>query len=196
LKRHIFPDWKHPERVADVNAGKFKIFGHPFVAGSGERRCRVCRYFAKLRKFADPLAANAPGRGRVSRFHLVPKGKWGGGGDDVDDNLIPVCGSGTTGHHGMWECKQNGWEVVGHVIRKTLTEAELDYVVGKKGTEWLDRHYPPALEPKEEDDGGGSESADVDLRDGDRGSGARGEAGSPAGVEGEGRGRTEGVPGG
>lgn len=157
MKRHIFPDPKHPERVSDVNAGKFKVYGHPAVAGSGERRCRVCVFFRQHPELPDPLPQGAPRRGVVTRFHLVPKGKWGGGGDDVDDNLIPVCGSGVAGHHGMWETKQTGWELVGYAIRQTLTDAELEYVVGKKGEEWFSQHYPApdvGLNEKEENDGG------------------------------------------
>lgn len=40
------------------------------------------------------------GSGDCSLHHIYPKGQ---GGDDVTSNLIFLCGSGTTGHHGLIE---------------------------------------------------------------------------------------------
>lgn len=84
------------------------------------RSCRVCVAF-----IAGTL------------HHLVPRSL---GGDDVADNLVPLCGSGTTGCHGLveardpWACSLLGFR---------LTEAERAYVIGKKGEAFLHRYYGP-----------------------------------------------------
>lgn len=40
----------------------------------------------------------------ISIHHILPRGGWCGvAGDDVWENLVPLCGSGTTGCHGNVE---------------------------------------------------------------------------------------------
>src|SRR5688500_4725357 len=76
--------------------------------------CRVCEAFQA-----------------ATLHHLVSKSL---GGDDVADNCVPLCGSGTTGCHGLveaydeWACSLLGFR---------LTAAEREYVVGKKGADFL-----------------------------------------------------------
>lgn len=50
--------------------------------------CVVCRYLGAKQEFSSSL------------HHVVSKSL---GGDDIAENLVPVCGSGTTGCHGLLE---------------------------------------------------------------------------------------------
>lgn len=70
------PDVKPRPRVKDPRASARKRIADPW--------CRPCR---RLGVFV--AATNC--------HHLLGKGQ---GGDDVEDNLIPICGSGSTGCHG------------------------------------------------------------------------------------------------
>jgi len=81
----------------------------------------------------------ACGELEVSFHHIVPRSL---GGDDVPANLIPLCGSGTTGCHGEYETRGLKWRQVCAAIRETLTDVEHDYVVGTKGEGFLERYYP------------------------------------------------------
>lgn len=134
MTRRFRPDPKEPRRLFDVTAGYVKL--------RREGRCRVCR-----RRPGEPIYRRAPdGRLRrvgtvpaLSRHHLVPRSQ---GGDDVDANLVPVCGDGARGCHGHLENRTPGYR---EQLRRHLHEAETGYVIGKKGEAWLDRHYP--LEP-------------------------------------------------
>lgn len=56
----------------------------------------VDRKASKRKLLLDPWCRSCPSRA-TNCHHLVGKGQRG---DDVDDNLIPLCGSGTTGCHG------------------------------------------------------------------------------------------------
>ncbi|HXH35240.1 MAG TPA: hypothetical protein VNJ54_12655 [Plantibacter sp.] len=60
------------------------------------------------------------------------------GGDDLADNLVPLCGSGTTGCHGLVEAfDPRACSLLG----MRLTEAERAYVIGRKGAYYLERRY-------------------------------------------------------
>lgn len=76
---------------------------------------------------------------RESFHHLVPRSQRG---DDVAANVVSLCGSGTTGCHGILTQRLAGWQVVAAAIRHSLTPLEERYVVAKKGRWWLDREYP------------------------------------------------------
>lgn len=77
----------------------------------------------------------------TTNHHVVPRSL---GGDDVHDNIIPLCGHGTAGCHGSIETHPSGWERTANRVRRSLTSTELLYVVEKKGWAWLDRYYPLA----------------------------------------------------
>lgn len=109
--RPFRPDPKPAPRIVSDKAGRRKVMA--------EGRCRLCGYAAEL-----------------SRHHLVPKGQQG---DDVDDNIVPLCGSGTTGCHGDVEHWTSGAR---SKLRGRLTPAELSYIERKKGVAWLDKRYP------------------------------------------------------
>jgi hypothetical protein len=108
------PDPKPRKRVVNPDAGVEKVYGP-----TGERACRVCRR-----------------RGFVSRHHLVKRSQ---GGDDVDENIVPLCGDGVAGCHGRVEAKHRETLVA---LRKALRPDELDYIILRKGEAWLDRMYP------------------------------------------------------
>ena len=76
---------------------------------------------------------------RLSLHHVVPKSL---GGDDLIANLVPLCGSGTEGCHGIYEGRLEGWEAVADGIRAALSPIQRAFVVRKKSEEWLDRYYP------------------------------------------------------
>lgn len=83
-----------------------------------------------------------------SGHHLVPKSLRG---DDVEANVVPLCGDGTTGDHGEYENHGVRWREVAAAIRASLHDDELEYVLEKKGQEFLDRYYP---EGGDDDTGG------------------------------------------
>ena len=60
------------------------------------------------------------------------------GGDDVADNLVPLCGSGTTGCHGLVEAREP-WAC--SLLGQRLTAAERAYVAAKKGAWYLETRY-------------------------------------------------------
>ena len=112
--RAAHPDPKPRKRIVDQAAGRAKV--------ALEGRCRGC-------------GAPSP----LTRAHLVPRSL---GGDDVTANLIPLCGSGTTGCHGATENREPGWEKITARVRATLTDDEIAYVLGRKGDGFLDRYWP------------------------------------------------------
>lgn len=73
-----------------------------------------------------------------SLHHVVRRSK---SGEDVRANLLPVCGDGVRGCHGLIEARSL-W-ALGRVREAILEDpAMTDYVVGLKGWGWLDRAYP------------------------------------------------------
>lgn len=124
MQREAIGDPRPEPRVVDPDAGTKKILS--------EERCRACG-----------------GHLFLNRAHLVARGQRG---DDVDDNIVPLCGSGTSGCHGSLTdhhaatfpslLKGEPWEVVASALREKLSEQELSYVLVKKGQDWLDKTYP------------------------------------------------------
>lgn len=110
----MISDPKPAKRIVDKDAGRAKVLM--------EGRCRCCGRTWSL-----------------NRMHLVPKGQ---GGDDVDDNIAPGCGSGTTGCHGALTAHTRDWRIVAARLRENLTADEIAYCLAKKGQDWLDRTYP------------------------------------------------------
>lgn len=82
------------------------------------RPCRLC-----------PEAA-------TNLHHIVPRSQ---GGDDVPENVVELCGSGTTGCHGRVESRD---VAARSRLRKSLTSEEIAYVLDRKGVAWLDDAYP------------------------------------------------------
>jgi HNH endonuclease len=71
-------------------------------------------------------------RDRAEFHHLVGRDL---GGDDVSDNLVPLCPI----HHKQVEERQM---VACSVLRDRLRGEEIAYVVGRKGEDFLSRYYP------------------------------------------------------
>jgi hypothetical protein len=103
-------DFKSPARVVNPLAGLAKTLA--------EGRCRLC------------------GNPYTTRHHLVSRSLRG---DDIEANLVPLCGSGVTGCHGAVEARD---PMVCSLLRSRLTDDELSYVLKKKGADWLERYYP------------------------------------------------------
>jgi hypothetical protein len=70
-----------------------------------------------------------------SLHHVVPKSL---GGDDLAENLAPLCGDGTRGCHGLVEAR-DPWAC--SLLGLRLTGTERDYVLAKKGADFLARYY-------------------------------------------------------
>ena len=92
-------------------------------------RCRVC------------------GATNTTLHHLLG-GVWR---SDELDNLIPLCGSGTTGCHGIYTSRMRGvsgdgklrtWGQVADLIRRSLTQAERWYMIVRVGEDGINRRYP------------------------------------------------------
>ena len=64
---------------------------------------------------------------RRTLHHIVPRSM---GGDDVADNLVALCGHGTTGCHGHLEARDR---TALRQLAENLTDAEYAYGVGKLG---------------------------------------------------------------
>lgn len=96
-----------------------------------------------LAKAGPCRGCGAPGE---TFHHLVPKGNHRG--DDVAANIVPLCGHGTVGCHGVITSHNRDgasgltYREVAHAIRASLWPAELAYVLRKKGQDWLAEFYP------------------------------------------------------
>lgn len=102
------PDPRPRRRTRAPDAGRAKCL-------SIDARCRVCG-----------------GARGLQRHHVVPRSQ---GGDDVDENLVPLCS----------DCHRR---ITGNdrlalrLLRERLMPEEEAYVVSKRGEDWLDRRYP------------------------------------------------------
>jgi hypothetical protein len=122
------PDPRASTRIVDAGAGREKL--------REEGCCRIC----DRRPTGHPLDA-------LNRMHIVPRGQ---GGDDVDDNIVPGCGSGATGCHGLLTsaCEDShhpaGLTVAEARARmnERLTDRERAYADRKKYPGWIDDNYP------------------------------------------------------
>ena len=115
--------------MVDPSAGVQKV--------ANEGRCRVCGVPGRL----API-------GILNRAHLVSRSR---GGDDLDDNLVPLCGSGNTGCHGAFDFQSpmttspSLWRVsaeeVSRVLWSRLTPEERFYVITKENLAWAERRF-------------------------------------------------------
>lgn len=117
MSPEVTPDFKSPKRIVDPRAGMDKV--------AAEGRCRAC---GKL-PTGHPLDS-------LNRAHLVPRSR---GGDDVPANIIPLCGSGTSGCHGL---SHEHHVPTLRAIRRALKPEEVAYVIAKTSRAWLDRSFP------------------------------------------------------
>lgn len=109
------PDPKRParRRVKPGTREHREVYAKVHARGV---RCRLC------------------GSPDVTAHHLVPRSR---GGDDVRDNLFPIC----TREHDEYERGRTRL-MVGQAIRLALEPAELAYIIDRAGVGFLDRYYP------------------------------------------------------
>ncbi len=107
----------------------------------GERRYR--RQVAGPKRRAEIIAAKGFGGCRIcgatpiTFHHLVPKGSPYHGGD-TEANWVPLCGSGTTGCHGLIEARD---ELASRMLLERLTDLEYSYGVDHGGENFWERRY-------------------------------------------------------
>ena len=77
------------------------------------------------------------GLSNTELHHITPRSQ---GGDDVVENLVPICFR----HHTDFESHAPGWErIAGHIRAYILArESRLGYVLGKIGEVRFRRRYP------------------------------------------------------
>lgn len=117
------PHPKPPKRVVDRDAVREKLLS--------DRSCRLCGKRGKITVIGDRTYVAG-----LSGHHIVPRGQ---GGDDVPENIVPLCGDGVRGCHGEVETNKRWIRVT---LRSHLREDEIKYVIGKKGWAWMERRYP------------------------------------------------------
>lgn len=105
------PNPRPPRRVVDRNAGRRKC-------GEGAE-CRLCGK-----------------RSPLERHHLVPRSQRG---DDVDANIVPLCGGFTDGCHRL--ITENDADALA-LLRGRLWPEEEAYAAQRMGWGWLERRYP------------------------------------------------------
>lgn len=133
----VTPYWK-PER-SDGGIGRPKPKANKRTDASPARKaeirakkCDRCRVCGQPHTLLMGPAINA--------HHLIPRSL---GGLWTESNIVGLCGSGTTGCHGLVEARDR---VACAALRRSLTDAEYSYIVAKKGEAFLDRYYPVAWE--------------------------------------------------
>lgn len=91
-------------------------------------------------QFAGECCASC-GLPAESLHHVVPKSQ---SGDDVFENLVPLCGDGTRGCHGKLENHSPGWEQVAAHVRAYVMarESRLSYVLSVLGADRFAARYP------------------------------------------------------
>ncbi len=138
------------ERIVSVNGSSGYIADEKPAGKTKANRSEWERLRAE--KLIDPrTSANRPcrasrlcGRRAETLHHLV-------GGirrSDVPANLIPVCGHGTRGCHGVLTSRNRDgetgltWPEVAREIRATMLHEELEHVVAEISHDGLNRLYP------------------------------------------------------
>lgn len=88
-----------------------------------------------------------PPTSHVSAHHLL----GGNRKEDVPELVVPLCGSGTTGCHGVYTSRwpgagadgvRRGWGEVASAVRASLSDDERAAVVARVGDVGLERLYP------------------------------------------------------
>jgi len=106
--------------------------------GDPKPPARIVDKNAGREKVAREGRCRVTGKPFPTRFHLVGKDL---GGDDIDANIVPV-------HwevHHMWEHVRGGKKLYGPAIWNALFEWEKDYVLEKKGVDFVRRYYSVCL---------------------------------------------------
>lgn len=97
---------------------------------------RIVDPAARRRALLTHPACAACGNPASNAHHLVSLAQRG---CDTAANLVSLCGSGTSGCHGKVHAND---EATRRAIRASLRDDQVEYIIGKKGQEWLNRRYP------------------------------------------------------
>ena len=99
--------------------------------------CRICLWIRENPKLAAEYGVTLEECGLpVTYHHTVDRGD---GGSDTEAGIIPLGGSGTTGHHGMVTRLHRG---ACAALRAAMTDEEYSYCVDKLGEGRFERKYP------------------------------------------------------
>jgi hypothetical protein len=93
-----------------------------------ELRSRILKYCAICGREIDGITGSV--------HHLLKRSQ---GGDDVPENLVPLCGHGTSGCHGDIEARR---QPALSRLRHTLTSSQIEYLARKKDDDWINRNLP------------------------------------------------------
>jgi hypothetical protein len=100
-----------------------------------EGACRLCG--KKNRPWLD---AKERRHNTINADHIVERDE---GGDDVPENCMPLCGSGTTGCHGGKHSPDPAIRLATRMLmRSRMKMPEEEYIVERKSQFWLDDHFP------------------------------------------------------
>jgi len=131
------PDWKRDQlERSPAGIGLPKPRANKRTDASPQRKAEI-----RAKKAQECRLCGATGGAfEVNAHHLIPRSL---GGVWTESNIVGLCGSGTTGCHGLVEARDRA---ACAALRRSLTDAEYSYVVSKKGEGFLDRYYPVSWE--------------------------------------------------
>jgi hypothetical protein len=122
---------------------RFRVVASPdrwaqIVRAKGDR-CRLCVFALEQPRRAGELGVSADdcamiGR-RVTYHHLLPRSL---GGADTESNIVPLGGTGTTGHHGEVESRRPR---ILRALAEALEDAEIAYLAEHAGENWPERLF-------------------------------------------------------
>lgn len=99
--------------------------------GRERRRGRIVATYSEWQTIREekrgPCRCCGYTRSRMNLHHLISRAQLG---DDVPDNCVPLCGSGTEGCHESVHMRK---PIALQLLAASLTDAEYAYVVGKLG---------------------------------------------------------------
>lgn len=107
-----------------------------------EKRLRATQDgWAEIRAGFEHATCVHCGLAAQSLHHILPRSQGGG---DVEVNLAPLCGTGTTGCHGLLEGHGPGWERVAAAVRQyVITDNARRRYQEEHADESFNRRYPP-----------------------------------------------------
>lgn len=97
--------------------------------------CRVCLFVIENVREAHGMGLDVLAF-KPTLHHLVGKDFLG---SDTEANLVPLCGDGTKGHHGLVQRLDRASCAA---LRRMLSDEEYSYIAAKAGEGYLERYYP------------------------------------------------------
>ena len=123
-----------PKRRPREKAGRVRWNQIIRLKGS---RCRLCQFIDENPTRAAELGVTKDGcEGlRVSYHHLWNRSRLG---DDSEGNIVPLGGSGTTGHHGQVTANRRPYL---RALAESLTDLEVAWLAEHVGENWPERVF-------------------------------------------------------